>query len=152
CAAHSLPLGPRLQLFRQVCAAVQYAHQNLVVHRDIKPGNILVTEDGTPKLLDFGIAKLLRRETAQETALTQVGMRLMTPEYASPEQVKGLPVTTASDVYSLGIVLYEVLTGRMPYGFATRSAADVERTVCEVEPAPPSSLESGARAKRLAGD
>ncbi len=152
CQNHSLALGERLKLFRQVCAAVQYAHQNLVVHRDIKPGNILVTEDGTPKLLDFGIAKLLRHEAPQETALTQAGMRLMTPEYASPEQVKGLAISTATDVYSLGVVLYELLVGRMPYLFPTRSPLDVERTICELEPVRPSAMETGARAKRLAGD
>ena len=153
CQKHTLEITGRLKLFRQVCAAVQYAHQNLVVHRDIKPGNILVTAGGAPKLLDFGIAKLLRREEHPDTALlTQAGMRMMTPEYASPEQVKGLPITTTSDVYSLGVVLYELLAGRLPYEFAAKSFVEVERVVCEQEPARPSALETGARAKRLAGD
>jgi tetratricopeptide (TPR) repeat protein len=153
CHARSLPVPEILRLFRQVCAAVQYAHQNLVVHRDIKPGNILVTPDGTPKLLDFGIAKLIRQETAAETAgLTSMGVRLMTPEYASPEQVRGTPITTATDVYSLGVVLYELLAGRRPYEFSAASPVEVERTVCETEPRPPSAVEGGAASKRLSGD
>jgi non-specific serine/threonine protein kinase/serine/threonine-protein kinase len=109
CDAHHLPTTPRLQLFLKVCAAVEYAHQNLVVHRDLKPRNILVT-DGEPKLLDFGIAKLL----ADDRDYTECGMRVMTPDYASPEQVEGAPVTTASDVYSLGVILCELLTGKRP--------------------------------------
>jgi tetratricopeptide (TPR) repeat protein len=158
CNRHELSVTERLRLFRQVCAAVQYAHQNLVVHRDIKPGNILVDNDGIPKLLDFGIAKLIGpQEVPLETAArTQAGMRLMTPEYASPEQVRGLPITTATDVYSLGVVLYQMLAGRLPYEFPTHSLFDVERVVCESEPPPPSSVEGGARSKnqskRLSGD
>jgi len=120
CERRALAVTERLKLFRQVCAAVSYAHENLIVHRDLKPGNVLVTEDGTPKLLDFGIAKLLRQEALQPTALvTEIGVRAMTPEYASPEQVRGLPITTGTDVYSLGVVLYELLAGRGPYDFAT---------------------------------
>jgi len=116
CDTHKLTIAERLKLIRQVCAAVQFAHQNLVVHRDLKPSNILITADGTPKLLDFGIAKLLNPElSAQTIDPTATALRLMTPEYASPEQVRGEPVTTASDVYSLGIVLYELLTGHRPY-------------------------------------
>ncbi len=158
CDRHGLAVPDCLRLFRQVCAAVQYAHQNLVVHRDIKPGNILVDNEGIPKLLDFGIAKLMGpQEIPLETAAqTQAGMRLMTPEYASPEQVRGLPITTATDVYSLGVVLYQILAGRLPYEFPTRSLFDVERVVCESEPPPPSSVDGGARSKnqskRLSGD
>jgi tetratricopeptide (TPR) repeat protein len=154
CDRHGLSVTGRLKLFRQVCAAVQYAHQNLVVHRDIKPGNILVDNEGIPKLLDFGIAKLIGpQETPLETAAqTQAGMRLMTPEYASPEQVRGLPITTATDVYSLGVVLYQILAGRLPYEFPTRSLFDVERVVCESEPPPPSSVDRGVQSKRLSGD
>src|ERR1051326_1625141 len=152
CRRNALPVRRRLELFRLVCAAVQYAHQNLVVHRDIKPGNILVSEDGVPKLLDFGIAKLLRQEAPRETALTQVGMRLMTPEYASPEQVRGLPITTATDQYSLGVLLYEVLVGKMPYTFATQSALELDRVICETDPPRPSAAAGAPVAKSLEGD
>jgi serine/threonine-protein kinase len=131
----NLGLAPRIALFRKVCAAVQYAHQRLVVHRDLKPSNILVQPDGTPKLLDFGIAKLLDED---EVAATVTAQRWMTPEYASPEQVRGERVSTASDVYSLGAVLYELLTDRRPYRFPSRGAGDIERVVCETMPPPPS--------------
>ena len=135
----ALPLPARLQLFRRVCDAVQFAHQHLVVHRDLKPSNILVAADGTPRLLDFGIAKLLSPELAGEPVeATVTGLRLMTPEYASPEQVRGEQVTTASDVYSLGVVLYELLTGRRPYRIKTRSPHEVERLVLEQVPEKPS--------------
>ncbi len=123
----------RLRLFLEVCAAVQYAHQHLVVHRDLKPGNILVGKDGTPKLLDFGLAKLLDVPTDERTATQH---RLLTPEYASPEQVRGDRITTASDVYSLGVVLYRLLTGALPYRTKTASSAELERAV--VSQAPPS--------------
>jgi non-specific serine/threonine protein kinase/serine/threonine-protein kinase len=139
CESNGLDTSTRLEIFRQVCAAVQYAHQNLIIHRDIKPANVLVAKDGTPKLLDFGIAKLLDSELAGQThAPTAAGMQLMTPEYASPEQVRGDPVTTATDVYSLGVLLYELLTGRRPYRITSRLPVDVMRVVCEAVPARPS--------------
>ena len=123
----------RLRLFLQVCEAVQYAHQHLVVHRDLKPGNILVGKDGAPKLLDFGLAKLLDVPSDERTATEH---RLLTPEYASPEQVRGERVTTATDVYSLGVVLYRLLTGALPYRTRTGSSVELERAV--VDQAPPS--------------
>jgi serine/threonine protein kinase len=139
CDRHQLDIGQRLDLFRRICAAVQYAHQNLLVHRDIKPGNILVTEAGEPKLLDFGIAKRLERGPATQPDLTQTGSRIMTPSYASPEQVKGEPITTASDVYSLGVLLYGLLAGRGPYrNGAGRLPHEIERAICEEAPERPS--------------
>jgi eukaryotic-like serine/threonine-protein kinase len=138
CDARCLPLEQRLELFVRVCDAVRYAHGKLVVHRDLKPSNILVAEDGTPKLLDFGVAKLLAPEPGGEAPLTRTGVRPMTPEYASPEQIRGEPVTTASDVYSLGVLLYELLTGRSPHRRADVTPHELERRVLEEEPQRPS--------------
>jgi eukaryotic-like serine/threonine-protein kinase len=136
CNAHRLTTVDRLKMFRLVCSAVYYAHQNLVVHRDIKPGNILVTQDGTPKLLDFGIAKLLDPARADDETGTAMGM--MTPEYASPEQVRGQRITTATDIYSLGVVLYRLLSGHHPYRIKSRAPEEILRVVCEEDPLKPS--------------
>jgi serine/threonine protein kinase len=139
CDANALPTTERLKLFRKVCAAVTYAHQNLVIHRDLKPSNILVTQEGEPKLLDFGIAKLL--STGDELfTQTILALRVMTPEYASPEQVKGDKVMTTSDVYSLGVLLYELLTGQRPYRLKTRTPEEIARAITEQEPERPSTV------------
>ena len=145
CDAHRLTIDERLRLFAHVCDAVQHAHQNLIVHRDLKPSNILVipndsgTGDGTVKLLDFGIAKLLAPDPDRPLrTLTRAGLPVMTPEYASPEQVRGDALTTASDVYALGVLLYELLTGHRPYQLETATPSEVERIICETEPLRPS--------------
>lgn len=150
--AANLSVAARVELFRKVCEAVAYAHQKLVVHRDIKPSNILVMADGTPKLLDFGIAKLLDPEAeAEQEARTRTGMRLLTPEYASPEQVRGEPVTTAADVYSLGAVLYELLTD-VPAHRITGEGIPAILAVLEVDPPRPSAVAPVDRRRALAGD
>jgi len=138
CDRHDLSITDRLKLFRTVCSAVQYAHQNLVVHRDLKPGNILVTEGGIPKLLDFGIAKIVdsAEEAAKDRTLTL--MRIMTPDFASPEQVRGDPITTASDVYSLGVILYLLLSGRRPYRVSSTAPHEIIKAICDTDPEKPS--------------
>ena len=140
-ASHALPIRQRLELFRTVCSAVEYAHRNLVVHRDIKPANILVTREGVPKLLDFGIAKLLLRTGATDAKLTRATERLMTPEYASPEQARGHTITTATDVYSLGGLLYALLAGRSPFKLVSRDPLEIARIICERSPTRPSSAD-----------
>ncbi|MEE8523868.1 MAG: serine/threonine-protein kinase, partial [Thermoanaerobaculia bacterium] len=144
CDQHRLTVSERTILFGKVCSAVHYAHQNLVVHRDLKPSNILVTTGGSPKLLDFGIAKLLNPElSSSELEPTATWMRLLTPHYASPEQVRGEAITTASDVYSLGVLLYKLLTGRLPYVLEARTPKEVERLLTEHEPPKPSTVVIG---------
>jgi eukaryotic-like serine/threonine-protein kinase len=158
CRQRELALDEKLKLFRAVCSAVQHAHQKLVVHRDLKPSNIMVTADGTPKLLDFGIAKLLTPDPGEALTRTETAVRLMTPDYASPEQVRGGAITTVTDVYSLGVVLYELLTARRPYQFVTYSPVEIERAICETEAPRPSEAarqQTGAPpklARQLAGD
>ncbi len=139
CDRHRLNIEDRLRIFTKVCDAVHFAHQNLVIHRDLKPANILVTEKGDPKLLDFGIAKLINPDLGLiEHAPTMTRFRLMTPEYASPEQVRQEPITTASDTYSLGVILFELLTGHRPYRLERNTQDELERIICEQAPDRPS--------------
>ncbi|MBD3162805.1 MAG: tetratricopeptide repeat protein [Candidatus Latescibacteria bacterium] len=162
CAANELTLDERMDLFCDVCSAVHHAHRNLVVHRDLKPANVLVTADGEVKLLDFGIAKALSRDADEATV---ADLRAMTPRYASPEQIRRDPVTTATDVYSLGVILYELLSGRRPYEVESISQQELERRICDTDPPKPSlaagptespvaTAEGGAKvlSRRLAGD
>jgi eukaryotic-like serine/threonine-protein kinase len=150
CDDRRLSIPERLKMFRQVLSAVQYAHTHLVIHRDLKPSNILVTKEGQVQLLDFGIAKLLTEGEAKETELTQLGGRAFTPDYAAPEQVAGAPITTAADVYALGVMLYELLTGERPYKLKRESRAALEEAILQADPAAPSraALNEAAAAAR----
>jgi serine/threonine-protein kinase len=161
CASHNLSLADRLALFLAVTEATQYAHRNLVVHRDLKPSNILVTSNGTVKLLDFGLAKLLEPNAALDVPTTRTGSRWMTPEYAAPEQVRGDAVTTLTDVYQLGIVLYELLSGQLPFANRRRGFHELERAILDDDPEPPSAAvlrgagaagDARAQSKALRGD
>lgn len=144
CREKQLSIRERLELFRKICSAVSYAHQHLVIHRDIKPGNIRLTADGEPKLLDFGIAKLLDPPTSGIAEMTMTFATVMTPEYASPEQIRGEIITTVSDVYSLGVVLYELLTEQKPYKLEGRTPVGVARAITEKEPTRPSAVVAAA--------
>jgi eukaryotic-like serine/threonine-protein kinase len=163
CEQQELPLNKCMRLFEQVCRAVQYAHSRLVVHRDLKPDNILVTADGTVKLLDFGIAKLLADSDDEHTQMTLAGIQAMTPEYASPEQIRGEPVSVQTDIFALGVILYQLLTHDHPFHEQNSGRAALAEAICETDPSPPSVMvgrsgtETGkrrpsARIRQLRGD
>src|SRR6516165_7028194 len=140
CDEHRLDVSQRLELFRSVCTAVQYAHQHLVVHCDLKPSNILVAQDGTIKLLDFGIGRILKPKQADGLEATLTLLAAMTPDYASPEQVRGEPLSTQTDVYSLGVVLYELLTRHRPHRVLSAAIHEIVRVISDEEPARPSDV------------
>ncbi len=150
CDEHHLSVDQRLQLFDTVCEAVKYAHQNLIVHRDLKPNNIVVTSDGVPKLLDFGIAKVLDPDGVAHTVdVTMPSQRFITPAYASPEQIRGQRITTTSDVYALGVILFEMLTGQRPYDADSHSLQAIERVICEEPPTRPSVAVTRAKSRSI---
>ncbi len=152
CTRHDLSIDARLVLFRRVCEAVHHAHRHLIVHRDLKPRNILVTADGSPRLLDFGIAKLLSPDDGEAPGVTETSLRVMTPEYASPEQARGERVTTASDIYSLGVILFQLLTGQRPYRLPSTRLDEIVRTICDTPAARPSAVAAPTVTRRLRGD
>lgn len=149
CDEKQLSANERLDLFKKICSAVQHAHQNLIIHRDLKPNNIIVTHKGEPKLLDFGIAKFLNPELSGEMSQTMTQFRVMTPEYASPEQIKGSHITTASDIYSLGVILYELLTGERPYKLEGKNLEEVFQTITQFEPNLPSKVISNSGSTKI---
>lgn len=153
CESHHASIEQRCELFRKVCEAVSYAHRNLVIHRDLKPSHVLVDQDGTPKLLDFGIAKLLSPDGEPAASSTRTLHWALTPEYASPEQVRGEPVTTATDIYSLGAVLYQLLSGESPHHLQTHTPSEVEQVICHDDiPKPSAVVRNRAWRRRLSGD